>query len=119
MKYLLIILISTPLLACPPYAKLANGEPAPCNGGFFSEPAEKKLKDNYSVLEQTVDKQKKQLTFKDLAISAKSKEKDLWEAEAKKQAEDAKSFQNDLRNGALMGVGGSILLYLLINSVKK
>lgn len=112
----------TPLgnnLGCPSHTSLNSGDTTSCSGRFINDKSDKKVRDKYSVLEQTVEVQKERLTLKDLAIDTKSKEADLWKAEAEKQAVEVQKGKNDLRNGVLMGVGGAALLMFLLNGAKK
>lgn len=119
MKYILLASIfSFNALSCPNHTKLKAGDSAPCDGRFLSDPAAQRVKDKYTVLEGTVDNQKQRLSLKDLAIDDKSKEADLWKAEAQKQALEVQKHDKDLRNGVIMGVGGTILMMLIINKVK-
>lgn len=119
MKYFLLASLFTfNALACNNHTKLKAGEAAPCDGRLLSDPAAQRVKDKYTVLEGTVENQKQRLSLKDLAIDDKSKEADLWKAEAQKQALEVQKHDKDLRNGVLMGVGGTILMLLLINKVK-
>lgn len=120
MKYALLALIfAVEAFAAPLHTKVEAGSPVPYSGRLLNPEADKKIRDKYSVLEQTVEVQKERLTLKDLAIDTKSKEADLWKAEAEKQAVEVQKGKNDLRNGVLMGVGGAALLVFLLGGVKK
>lgn len=120
MIYLLLASIFTlSAFAAPLHTKVQAGDKAPYSGRLLNPEADKKVRDKYSVLEQTVEVQQQRLELKDLAIGAKVKESDLWKAEASKQAKVVEMQRNDMRNGILMGIGGTLLGLFLFNKASK
>lgn len=120
MKYaLLAFIFASNALACPNYLRLQAEQPAPCQGYFFNDKSELKIRQDYSIMEGRIKNLKKSLELKDLAIDTKVKESEVWESEARKQAKLAASREDDFRNGVYFGIGGTILLYLLMGAAKK
>jgi hypothetical protein len=120
MKYTLLALIfASNAFACPSHLRLGAGDKAPCNGYFFNDASELRIRTELTVKDKKIDNLEKSLTLKDLAIDAKIKESELWKSEAKRQAEVAADRKGDFNKGLWTGIGGSILLYLLMGAVKK
>lgn len=120
MRYLLLASILTlNAFAAPLHTKVQAGDKAPYSGRLLNPEADKRVRDKYSVLEQTVEAQHQRLELKDLAIGAKVKESELWKSEANKQAKVVQEQANDLRNGILMGIGGALLGMFLLNKASK
>jgi len=120
MKYMLLALIfASNAFACPNHLRVGAGTPAPCNGHFFNDKSELKIRTELTIQEKRIENLEQSLKLKDLAIEAKMSESELWASEARKQAKLAASRENDFRNGVYMGIGGTILLYLLIGAAKR
>lgn len=120
MKYALLALIfASNALACPNHVRLQASEPAPCNGHFFNDKSELRIRQNYSVMEGRIQNLEKSLELKDLAIERKVKESEEWQAESFKQAKVAADREDDFQKGVYTGVGGALLFYLLMSIVQK
>lgn len=116
MKYLLMLMtMSTIVQACPNYSRLEMGQQAPCSGYFFNDVSEKKIRDE--VYRSGL--RAKELELKDLQIGALMTDSESWKKEAKRQAEIVQDKKNDTAHGVLMGVGGTLLTFFLLNKVLK
>ena len=120
MKYTLLALIfASNAFACPSHLRVGLGTPAPCNGYFFNDASELRIRTELTVKDKKIDNLEKSLTLKDLAIDAKVKESELWKSEAKRQAEVAADRKGDFSKGIWTGVGGAVLTILLLGLVNK
>lgn len=120
MKYALLALIFTcNAFACPNMLRLNSGDSAPCNGYFFNDNSEFKIRQQFHSLEQKNKNQVKALELKDLAIDLKMQESDMWKKESIKQAEVANDRKHDLGKGMALGAGISFLMLILLNQATK
>lgn len=120
MKYALLALIfASNALACPNHLRLQAQQPAPCNGHFFNDKSELRIRQNYSMMEGRIQNLEKSLELKDLAIERKVKESEEWQAESFRQAKVAADREDDFQKGVWMGVGGSILVFLLMGMANR
>lgn len=115
LRLLLTFLLTTSLAfaECPTFKRVKQGDPAPCNGAFFNTKAEKKLKDSHSQLTQENEALKHNIKLTDLQVREKEEKSKIWKAEAQRQAEERVKQRNDLRNGILIGVGGTVLVFVI------
>jgi hypothetical protein len=120
MKYVLLALIfASNALACPNHLRLQAQQPAPCNGHFFNDKSEFKLRQDYNFMEGRIQNLEKSLELKDLAIERKVRESKEWKNESFKQAKVAADREGDFQKGVWMGVGGSILVFLLMGLANR
>ena len=120
MKYTLLALIfASNAFACPSHLRLGANDKAPCNGYFFNDASELRIRTELTVKEKRIENLEKSLTLKDLAIDAKVYESELWQAEAGKQARLAAEREDDFTKGVYMGIGGTVLLMLLVGLATK
>lgn len=120
MKYTLLALIfASNAFACPSHLRLGAGDKAPCNGYFFNDASELRIRTELTVKDKKIDNLNGALKLKDLAIDAKVYEAELWRDEAKKQAKVAAEREDDFNKGLYMGVGGMVLLMLLVGLANR
>lgn len=112
---LIIMILSTEAMACPPYILMNPKDIAPCQGIFLNkavnEQVKKDLRDN--------EIRKKQIELKDLQIVEITSDREGWKTEANKQSNLNHSKDNDLRNGVIVGVLSTIALILVSQRFTK
>lgn len=111
----LILVMTLPVHACPDYQRMKAGNQAPCDGHFFNNDTEsrirKEVRDN--------ELRKQQIELKDLQLQSITKDRDGWKEQAEKQAEVSHSKDNDLTKGFWYGVGLSVLIMFGVSRAVK
>lgn len=111
---LLTLFISTHALACPSHLKVSEGDSVPCSGMFFNDSMELSLRKDVRDNEL----RKKQIELKDLQIEELSNDRDKWAKSAHIQAKARHDQDNDFRNGAIVGVGLTVLSIFAAGQIK-
>ena len=121
LRILLTFMITTSLAygACPTFQRVNQGDPAPCNGAFFNTKAEKKLKAAHSKLTQQNKILKDNLKLSDLQVQNREEKTKIWKAEAQRQAEERMKLMGNLRMGIIIGVSGTILVFVVNSLIIK
>ena len=121
--YLLILVMFYPVVTvgkCPQVGqKIRLKDLAPCDGYFFSESAEKKMRESHYKTTQEKDKYKKLLELKDLQIGITEAKVGLWEKEADRQATALQKTKNDMKYGVLIGFGVGLVTILVTGYAMK
>lgn len=122
MKKLILTFLLTTSLAygtCPAFQRVNQGDPAPCDGAFFNTKAEKKLKDGHSKLTKQNEVLRNNIKLTDLQVKNREEKTKIWKAEAQRQAEERMKLMGNLRTGIIIGVSGTILVFLVNSMIIK
>lgn len=111
--------MSLQAVSCPSVLEVQTGYVTECDGVFFNTEAETKIREDHSIQVQKNENLDKQLTLRELQLDVKDKEIAIWEREARSQAEARERMEGDFRKGVLIGVGGTILTFILTSIVIK
>jgi hypothetical protein len=106
-------------ISCPEVKEIKKGYVTECDGVFFNTEKEARIREDHSILVQTNDNLNQQLTLRELQLEVKDEEIAIWEREAKSQAKARERMEGDFRKGVLIGVGGTILTFILTSIVIK
>lgn len=110
----LLLTFSFTANACPSYEKMATGSKAKCEGYFFNNSAEAKIRKD--VRDNQL--RKKQIELKDLQLKELKSDRDKWKEEAYKQSKVSHSKDNDLTKGMIYGAGIAMFLIFAAGSIK-
>jgi hypothetical protein len=110
-----LLTLSITVNACPDYKPLNQGDPAPCQGHFFNNTTEKRIRKD--IRDGKLREQ--QIKLRDLQVKELKKDRDNWKEEARKQSEVSHSKDGDLTKGFLYGIGLTLAILFGVNQVSK
>lgn len=115
LTFLLSLLFSVQALPCPAHKSISAGEQAPCNGHFFNEETELRIRKDVRDNEL----RKEQLELKDLQVNLLQADRDNWKVEAEKQAKLKRSKDSDMKVGIVAGVVMTLAIMFTARQVGK
>jgi len=120
-KLILTFLLTTSLAygGCPSFKRVNQGDPVPCDGAFFNTKTEKKLKDSHSKLTKQNEILRGNIKLSDLQVKNREEKTKIWKAEAQRQAEERMKLMGNFRTGVIVGVSGTILVFLVNSLIIK
>lgn len=104
MKLLTLLLtftLSFQSFACPNHLSLEKGEQAPCEGHFFNNDTEKRIRKD--VRDNELRKQ--EIELKDLQVEQLKEDRERWKEEAEYQSKARHERDGDLTKGFMYGIG--------------